>query len=183
MSANDVGTFASFVFVTRAMFSSATGAPYSFLIAVPYENAFSAYAGNCFSVACDGNSGTTEPLAASSPIQSCAPTITSGAVSAWTVLRSSRIGPSSFCTTVTLTPLLCAQTLAIFVTAGRPVLVGPDDDRGRRLRRARRRERRPRPPRARRLRAPARPAASECSASDSSLRVRRTSRRENCFNW
>ena len=44
---NVVGTFASFVFTTRPMFSTATGMPYSFLTAVPYENAFSVYDGNC----------------------------------------------------------------------------------------------------------------------------------------
>ena len=74
--------------------------------------------GNCFNVVLDGSSGTTEPFEATSPTQSCAPRMTSGAVSVWTVLRSSRIGPISFCTTETFTPLLCAHRLAIFVTAG-----------------------------------------------------------------
>ena len=44
--------------------------------------ALSAYAGNCLFVAADGESGRIEPLADSSPIQSWAPTMTSGAVSA-----------------------------------------------------------------------------------------------------
>ena len=48
-------------------------------------------------VALRGKSGSTRPLAASSPVQSWAPTITSGASSAWTVLRSSRMLPKSFC--------------------------------------------------------------------------------------
>src|SRR6266550_896624 len=42
---NEVGTFASFVLTTRPMFSTAAGTPYSFLTAVPYENAFSVYDG------------------------------------------------------------------------------------------------------------------------------------------
>ena len=88
------------------------------MIAVPYENALSAYAGNCFFVAADGESGMIEPLPDSSPIQSCAPTMTSGAVSTATVETSWRIGPDCFWTTWTVTPLLAAQALATFVTAG-----------------------------------------------------------------
>ncbi len=38
--ANVVGTGASFVLTSSPMFSTCTGTPYSFLIAVPYENAF-----------------------------------------------------------------------------------------------------------------------------------------------
>ena len=38
---NDVGTLASAVLTTRPMFSTATGMPYSFFTAVPYENALS----------------------------------------------------------------------------------------------------------------------------------------------
>src|SRR5688500_20032165 len=49
--ANVFGTVASLVFTTRPTFSSATGAPYSRLTAVPYEKASSAYFGNCFRVA------------------------------------------------------------------------------------------------------------------------------------
>ena len=48
---NVFGTLASFVLTTRPTFSSATGMPNSFFTAVPYENAPSAYFGNCASVA------------------------------------------------------------------------------------------------------------------------------------
>ena len=43
--------------------------------------------------------------------------ITSGALSAWTVLRSSRILPKSFSTTSTARPLLAAQPCTTVVTA------------------------------------------------------------------
>ena len=66
----------------------------------------------------DGFSGSNRPLAASSPVQSCAPTITSGAFSALTVPRSLRIWPKSFSTTLTVRPLDCAQAVATDVTAG-----------------------------------------------------------------
>src|SRR3954452_2432170 len=65
-----LGAFASFVFTTRPMFSTATGTPYSFLTAVPYEKAFSVYDGNCFLTVALGNTGTTRPFAASFPVQS-----------------------------------------------------------------------------------------------------------------
>src|SRR5688572_13147945 len=84
--ANVFGTVASLVYTTRPTFSSATGAPYSRLTAVPYENASRAYFGNCLSVAFFGDSGRTRPSAASCPVQSCAPMITSGAVAGATVL-------------------------------------------------------------------------------------------------
>ncbi len=117
-SAKLVGTFASFVLTTRPMFSITTGAPYSFLTAVPYENASSVYPGNFAFTAARGFNGSTSPLAARSPVQSWAPTITSGAVSACTVLRSSRILPKSFCTTTTLTPRDEPHADAILSTAG-----------------------------------------------------------------
>ncbi len=84
---------------------------------MPYENALSAYCGNCARVARDGKSGSTRPLAASSPVQSCAPTITSGAVDASTVLRSSRIFPKSFWTTLTSMPRAAPQADATRSTA------------------------------------------------------------------
>src|SRR6188508_2422869 len=87
-------------------------------MAVPYENALSAYAGNCFFVAADGESGMIEPLPESSPIQSCAPTMTSGAFSTATVETSWRIGPDCFWTTWTVTPFERAHALATWVTAG-----------------------------------------------------------------
>ena len=83
-------------------------------------------------VAFVGTSGSTEPSAASSPVQSCAPTITSGALSAWTVLRSSRILPKSFSTTSTFRPRWTPQAPATFVDCRLAVLVGPDPDRCRR---------------------------------------------------
>ena len=51
--------------------------------------------------------GRTEPFADSSPVQSCAPTMTSGAVSTATVVIWERIWPKSFWTTCTVTPLQC----------------------------------------------------------------------------
>ena len=45
---------------------------------------------------------TMRPLAARSPVQSCAPEMTSGAESAETVLRSSRILPKSLGTRLML---------------------------------------------------------------------------------
>ena len=42
------GTLTRLVLTTRPMFSICVGTPYSFLTAVPYENALSVYAGNCF---------------------------------------------------------------------------------------------------------------------------------------
>ena len=51
---NVFGTFTSFVLTTRPMFSTATGMPYSFFTAVPYENALSVYDGNCLRTAALG---------------------------------------------------------------------------------------------------------------------------------
>ena len=63
------------------MFSSCVGMPYRFFTAVPYENALSVYAGNCAFVGrARGRAAATRPLAASWPVQSCAPMMTSGAV-------------------------------------------------------------------------------------------------------
>src|SRR3954465_9498840 len=115
--ANDVGTFASLVFTTRPMFSTATGTPYSFLTAVPYEKAFSVYDGKFFVVALLRKIGATRPLAASLPVQSCAAVITSGASAAATVPRLSRMSPKFFVTTLIVAPLEPAQSLATLVTA------------------------------------------------------------------
>src|SRR3954463_12854517 len=115
--ANDVGTFASFVFTTRPMFSTATGTPYSFLTAVPYEKAFSVYDGKFFVVALLRKIGATRPLAASLPVQSCAAVITSGASAAATVPRLSRMSPKFLVTTLIVAPLEPAQSLATLVTA------------------------------------------------------------------
>src|SRR5215213_1261647 len=99
------------------MFSTATGAPYSRLTALPYENASSVYDGK-FAVTVErGVIGTTRPPAASSPVQSCAPTMTSGAVSALTLLRSVRMSPNSLRTTSTVTPRERAHAPATFSTA------------------------------------------------------------------
>ena len=84
---------------------------------MPYENALSAYAGNCFFVAADGESGSTEPFADSSPTQSWAPTMTSGAVSTATVVSWERMSPKFFWTTCTDAPLDAAQAFATCVTA------------------------------------------------------------------
>ena len=70
--ANVFGTLTSAVFTTSPMFSICVGTPYSFLTAVPYENALVVYAGNCAFVAALRKSGCTRPLAASWPVQSCA---------------------------------------------------------------------------------------------------------------
>src|SRR4051794_16445969 len=115
--ANVFGAFASFVFTTRPMFSTAAGMPYSFLTAVPYEKAFSVYDGNCDLTAALGNSGCTRPFAASWPVQSCAAVITSGASAAATVPRLSRMSPKFLVTTLTVAPFLVAQSLATLVTA------------------------------------------------------------------
>src|SRR3954468_24263269 len=116
--ANDVGTFASLVFTTRPTFSTATGTPYSFFTAVPYENAFSVYDGKFFFAAELRKIGETRPLAASLPVQSCAAVITSGASASETVPRLSRMSPKFFVTTLIVAPLDLAQSFATFVTAG-----------------------------------------------------------------
>src|SRR3954454_21631699 len=115
--ANDVGTFASLVFTTRPMFSTAAGTPYSFLTAVPYEKASSVYVGKFFFVAVLRKIGVTRPFAASLPVQSCAAVITSGASAAATVPRLSRMSPKFLVTTLTVAPFLVAQSLATLVTA------------------------------------------------------------------
>src|SRR3954454_3485716 len=112
-----LGAFASFVFTTRPMFSTATGTPYSFLTAVPYEKAFSVYDGKFFVVALLRKIGATRPLAASLPVQSCAAVITSGASAAATVPRLSRMSPKFLVTTLIVAPLEPAQSLATLVTA------------------------------------------------------------------
>src|SRR6266567_2481549 len=109
------GTFASRVLTTSPTFSSAYGAPYR---RPPYENASSAYFGNCFLIAFVGNSGTTRPFAARSPVQSCAATMTSGAFSGLTVFRSSRIVPNEWYVTFTSTPRLAPHADVILSTAG-----------------------------------------------------------------
>ncbi len=70
-------------------------------------------------VACFGEIGSTRPSAASWPVQSCAPMITSGALAAATVLSWSRMSPKFFTTTSTCTPRLDAQALAIFSMSAR----------------------------------------------------------------
>src|SRR3954471_20881741 len=112
-----LGAFASFVFTTRPMFSTATGTPYSFLTAVPYEKALSVYDGNCFLTVALGNTGTTRPFAASLPVQSWAAVITSGASAEATVPRLSRMSLKFLVTTFTVAPFLAAQSPATFVTA------------------------------------------------------------------
>ncbi len=99
-------------------------------MAVPYENALSAYAGNCFFVAADGESGMIEPLPESSPIQSCAPTMTSGAFSTATVETSWRIGPDCFWTTWTVTLLRARPRVGDLGDGRNAVRVGPDDELG-----------------------------------------------------
>src|SRR3954447_23073194 len=115
--AKDVGTFASLVFTTRPTFSTATGTPYSFFTAVPYEKAFSVYDGKFFFAAELRKIGATRPLAASLPVQSCAAVITSGASASATVPRLSRMSPKFFVTTLIVAPLDFAQSFATFVTA------------------------------------------------------------------
>src|SRR4051795_10457287 len=115
--ANDVGTFASLVFTTRPMFSTATGPPYSFLTAGPYEKAFSVHDGKFFVVALLRKIGATRPLAASLPVQSCAAVITSGASAAATVPRLSRMSPKFLVTTLIVAPFEAAQAFATLVTA------------------------------------------------------------------
>jgi hypothetical protein len=44
----------SFVLTSSPMFSTVVGMPYSFLIAVPYENASRVYFGNCALTDADG---------------------------------------------------------------------------------------------------------------------------------
>ena len=112
-----VGTLASFVLTTRPMFSTDVGTPYSFLIAVPYEKAFSVYAGKFFFVAVLRKIGSTRPFAASWPVQSCAAVITSGASAAATVPRLSRMSPKFLVTTLIVAPLVAAQSVATLVTA------------------------------------------------------------------
>ena len=85
---------------------------------MPYENESSVYFGNCALIAADGYSGSSRPLAASSPVQSWAARTTSGASATATVARFERIEPKSFETTLTVAPLAAAQSPAIFVTAG-----------------------------------------------------------------
>ena len=113
------------------MFSTCVGTPYSFLTAVPYENALVVYAGNWAFVAALRTIGCTRPLAASWPVQSCAPMMTSGASAAATVPRSSRILPKSWTTTLTFAPRAVAHAFASCVTAvlrswsAQMVTVGP----------------------------------------------------------
>ena len=61
------GTLASRVFTTRPTFSSATGDPYRRLTAVPYENASSAYFGNCLRVAFFGEERQDEAVGSELP--------------------------------------------------------------------------------------------------------------------
>jgi hypothetical protein len=75
------------------------------------------YLGIGFSAAFFGLIGTTEPLAAISPVQSCAPRITSGAFSAPTVFNWSRMSPNCFRTTSTATPRVRAHAFATLLTA------------------------------------------------------------------
>ncbi len=84
---------------------------------MPYENASSVYFGNSFRVAAFGWSGTTSPLAASWPVQSWAPTITSGASAAATVPRLSRMSPKFLITILTSAPRAFAHAVATSVTA------------------------------------------------------------------
>ena len=65
-----------------------------------------------------GNSGSTSPLAARSPVQSFAATMTSGAVSALTVFRSSRMFPNEWKTTFTSTPRRVPHADVILSIAG-----------------------------------------------------------------
>ena len=124
-----VGTFASFVLTTRPMFSTATGTPYSFLTAVPYEKAFSVYDGKFFVVALLRKIGVTRPLAASWPVQSCAAVITSGASAAATVPRLSRMSPKFLVTTLIVAPLEAGPVVGDLGDGGRAIGIGPDHDR------------------------------------------------------
>src|SRR5436190_5575966 len=115
--AHVLGTFASFRLTKRPTFSSCVGIPYSRAPFFPYENALSEYFGNCARTAFRGKSGRTSPFAASSPVQSCAPTITSGASLVATVFRLSRIDPKSLTTTLTSTPRVLPQALVTLSTS------------------------------------------------------------------
>ena len=70
-----------------------------------------------FFAAAVGLSGSSRPLAASSPVQSLAPTTTSGASAAATVLRFVRMSPNCFWTMLTVMPFDWAHALATWVTA------------------------------------------------------------------
>ena len=97
------------------MFSICTGMPYSFLTAVPYENASSVYFGNWAATVLLGNNGTTRPFAASWPVQSWAATTTSGASADDTVPRFVSMSPKFLVTTWIVAPFFAAQALATLV--------------------------------------------------------------------
>ena len=77
----------------------------------------------------EGLSGTIDPFDDSSPTQSCAPTMRSGAVSAWTVLTSARMLSLPFWTMSRVTSFVAAQSLATLVIAVQAIRVYPDADR------------------------------------------------------
>ena len=113
VDANVFGTVASRVFTTRPTFSSATGAPYRRLTAVPYENASSAYFGNCLRVAFFGDERQHETVGSELPGPVVRADDDVRSVAGATVLSWSRMSPKSFSTTSTFTPRRAAQAFAI----------------------------------------------------------------------